>query len=260
MKYGVDTPDFPQGCAIVFGGSGGLGMGIAGLLAQRGSDILITYRSQERKAHDFVREQQGMGRRAEAMQCDARDLAQVRAVYERAAQSFGRIHSVVSAGGMTFNTGPMEHVDPKQFRDVIDTDVIGFFNIAHVGIPLMRSTKGGSIVAVTTCATERTLLHDTLSAAPKSAVNMLVRQIAIEEGPNGIRANAVGSGAINTGLLLSMTANAINLDTINLCIQNTPLRRLGLTEEFAEAAAFLASSRASYINGQVLMVDGGLSL
>lgn len=258
MRYGITEPDYPQGCAIVFGGSGGLGRASAGLMAERGSDILITYHSRAEAAEAFVQELRQLGRKAEAMRCDVSDRAQVDAVFERAKGRFARVHTVVSAGGLVFDTGPLVDFSAESFRGVIETDVIGFFNIAQAGVPVLRAGQGGSFVALITCATSRTVPLDACSAVPKSAVQMLVRQIATEEAVNGIRANAVRPGVIDGGMVIPMMQTHTR-ELLEMAVQYTPLGRLGQCEEVAEAVAFLASSKAAYVTGQSLMVDGGLS-
>jgi len=258
MSFGIKDPDFPSGCAIVFGGSGGLGQASAGLMAQRGSDIVLTYRSRADETKKFAETLQEMGRGAIALQCDVTDRAQVDEVYAAALKKFGRVHTVVSAGGLVFDTGPLADFKPESFRGVIETDVIGFFNIAQAGIPVLRAGKGGSFVALITCATARTVPLDALSATPKAAVQLLVRHIATEEARNGIRANAVGPGVIDGGMVIPMMKTPTK-KLLDMAVEFTPLGRLGLCEEIAEAVAYLASSKAAYITGQSLMVDGGLS-
>ena len=258
MAFGINTPDYPEGCALVFGGSGGLGRASAGLMAERGSDIVVTYRSRAEESERFVAELRQLGRRAQAVKCDVTDRAQVDAAFAHAQQTFGRVHTVVSAGGLVFDTGPLADFKPESFRSVIETDVLGFFNIAQAGIPVLRAGRGGSFVALITSATSRTVPLDALSATPKSAVQMLVRHIATEEARNGIRANAVGPGVIDGGMVIPMMQTETK-KLLDMAVEFTPLGRLGLCEEIAEAVAFLASSKAAYITGQSLMVDGGLS-
>lgn len=259
MSFGITTPDFPaSGCAIVFGGSGGLGAASAGLMAERGSDILVTYRSRAGEAQALVEKIRALGRKAEAIACDVTDAEQVRKVFSQAVKSFGRVHTVVSAGGLVFDTGPLADFKPSSFRGVIETDVVGFFNIAQAGIPVLREGKGGSFVALITCATQRTVPLDALSATPKAAVQMLVRHIATEEARNGIRANCVGPGVIDGGMVIPMMQTETK-KLLDMAVEFTPLGRLGECAEIAEAVAFLASSKAAYVTGQALMVDGGLS-
>lgn len=259
MSFGITTRDFPaSGCALVFGGSGGLGAASAGLMAERGSDIVVTYRSRASEAEALVGKIRALGRKAEAMACDVTDAGQVKDVFAKAVKHFGRVHTVVSAGGLVFDTGPLADFKPSSFRGVIETDVVGFFNIAQAGIPVLREGKGGSFVALITCATKRTVPLDALSATPKAAVQMLVRHIATEEARNGIRANCVGPGVIDGGMVIPMMQTETK-KLLDMAVEFTPLGRLGECAEIAEAVAFLASSKAAYVTGQSLMVDGGLS-
>lgn len=258
MGYGIDTPDYPAGCAIVFGGSGGIGQASAGLLAERGSDILLTYRSREAEANAFAASLRESGRGAAAIGCDVTDRGQVDAVFARALEQFGRVHTVVSAGGLVFDTGPLADFDFEAYRGVMATDVDGFFHIAQAGIPVLRECGGGSFVALITCATKRTVPLDALSATPKAAVQQMVRQIATEEAAHGIRANAVGPGVIDGGMVIPMMQTKTKA-LLDMAVEFTPLGRLGECAEIAEAVAYLASSKAAYITGQSLMVDGGLS-
>lgn len=257
--YGVKTPDFPDdGCAIVFGASGGLGQATAGLIAQRGGNVVGTYHSREKPVADVVADIRKMGRRATAMACDVTDRASIAKVVSAALAEYGRIHSVISAGGLVFETKPMVDFSDEEFRGVIETDVFGFFNIAKETVPALRK-GGGSITALITCAVKRTVPEDILSAVPKSAVAMMVRHLAAEEGRYGIRANAVGPGVVNGGMVLPMREFPETKKILDLAVEATPLHRLASCEEVAEAIAFLASAKAGYITGQHLMVDGGLS-
>ncbi len=227
-------------------------------MAQRGSDVLVTYRSRAAEAEAFVAELSDIGRRAEAVQCDVTDRAQVDAVFGRAQRERrpGPHHRV---GRRTrVRDRPIGGLQCRIVSRRDRHDVLGFFNIAQAGIPVLRAGKGGFFVALITCATKRTVPMDALSATPKSAVEMLVRQIATEEASNDIRANAVGPGVIDGGMVTPMMETQ-SRELLEKAVEFTPLGRLGLCEQIAEVAAFLASSKAAHITGQSLMVDGGLS-
>jgi len=253
------VPDFPSdGCAIVFGGSGGLGQSTARLLAARGSPVVVTYRAREKEAGAVVKQILDHGCKAMAVRADVRDPKSLQAATAAAVAKFGRIHTVISAGGLAFGAPDLADCPPDDFRNVIETDVIGFFNIAQATLPAVRKGGGGSYVAIITTAVHRTYPGDTLSGPPKAAMAALISQIVLEEAKNGIRANAVGPGVINAGMVLPMydtPAKAL----LDYAVDITPLKRLGTDLEVAEAVAFLASRRASYITGQFLMVDGGLA-
>jgi NAD(P)-dependent dehydrogenase (short-subunit alcohol dehydrogenase family) len=260
MSYGVTTPDFPaDGCAIVFGASGGLGNSTAGLLAERGANVVATYRSRPGPANDLAESIRKMGRKATAMQCDVMERASIDRVVSDALKEYGRIHTVISAGGIVFGTGPMVDFKDEAFRDVIETDVFGFFNISKAVVPALRKGGGGSITALITQAVTRITPEDTLSAVPKAAIWMMVRQLAAEEARSGIRANAVGPGVINGGMVLPMLEGP-EKKILDWAIEVTPLHRMGECAEVAEALTFLASSKAAYITGQFLNIDGGMSI
>jgi NAD(P)-dependent dehydrogenase (short-subunit alcohol dehydrogenase family) len=260
MTYGVTTPDFPgEGCAIVFGGSGGLGQSTAGLLGERGANVVATYRTRREPVDEVVAAIRKMGRKASAAECDVMNRASIDKVLGEALSEYGRIHTVVSAGGVVFGTGPLVNFEDDEFRGVIETDVFGFFNISKAVVPALRKGGGGSITALITQAVTRITPEDTLSAVPKAAVWMMVRQLAAEEARNGIRANAVGPGVINGGMVLPMLHGPAR-KILDWAIEVTPLHRMGECSEVAETMTFLASSKAAYITGQFLNIDGGMSI
>jgi NAD(P)-dependent dehydrogenase (short-subunit alcohol dehydrogenase family) len=184
------------------------------------------------------------------------DVAAVQATINLALEKYGRIHSVISAGGIAFGTPMLGETPFSDFERVIRTDVFGFFNIAQTSLPALRK-QGGSITALVTTAVHRTYPGDTLSTPPKAAVEAMIKQIALEEAVNGIRANAVGPGVIDAGMVLPMKLTSAK-ELLDYAVQLTPMKRLGTDFEVAEAVSFIASNKASYITGQTLMVDGGL--
>lgn len=144
------------------------------------------------------------------------------------------------------------------FRDVIETDVYGFLNIAQAGIPILRQGKVGWFVVLTTTATGHTLPCNALSATPKAAMAKMVRQLALEDAFYSTRANSVGPGAIKGGMELPMS-DAASRESVEGAMQMTQMKRWVEAGELAGAVAFLGSSKASYVTSQVSMVDGAIT-
>jgi NAD(P)-dependent dehydrogenase (short-subunit alcohol dehydrogenase family) len=149
---------------------------------------------------------------------------------------------------------------PKVWADVFAMDVNGCFNLFSAALQTFRRQGGGCVLALSTCALHRPPKADVLSAAPKAAIDMLVKTIAKEEGRNGIRANTVELGFIAAGLAARHMEHTWTPELVEGIKKETPLRRFGSAEDIAKAVAFLCSDEAAFITGQALAVDGGFSL
>ena len=249
--------EFPEGVALVIGGSGGTGAAICQRMAECGSDVVLTYHGNAARAQEVVAAVQAKGRQAEAHQLSIGDSARVAELVADVA-SRHRIHTVVIAAGSDINQPAIRDLTPEAWRKVVDADLNGFFNIVHHTLPVMKAGGGGSYVHISSAGLHRWPEGDVLSVAPKAAIESLIQGIAKEEGRFGIRANSVAIGVIETGIFLRLWADGTFDEAWKNAVQaGLCLKRWGKPEEVADAAVFLASNRALYVTGQLLSVDGG---
>jgi NAD(P)-dependent dehydrogenase (short-subunit alcohol dehydrogenase family) len=259
MTYGVGRPDFPEGCAVLFGASGGLGSATARLLGERGCDVVVTYHGRAEEAAKVVSDIQKIGRHGLAVQCDVRLREAVDATYAAASARFGRVHTVLSSQGGKSSNGPFFEADAEGLRRKIETDIFGFLNVSQGAIPLLRAGGGGSVTAIVSPTIARFVPNYGLGMTPKAGVAAMIKYFAAEEGKYNIRFNAIGPGVINAGMAVTLSqgpAKAI----LDRALAATPLGRMGEAAEVAELLVFLASTKAGYVTGQVVMIDGGFSL
>lgn len=245
--------------AIVFGGSGGLGAGCVRALARDWSAVAITYHAGRERAEALAASLPETCR-GYPVQCDVGDAASVRAAVEETSQALGPIGCAVFSAGCAIDQPYINQIDEATWREVFETETMGFIRVTAALVPLFRAQGGGNFVAVTSMANTRVIVGDTISAAPKAAIEALCRGIAKEEGRFGIRANSVAPGAMNAGLGEHYIAERMTPEFWESFRKSIPLRRFGLAEDIGEAAAFFASDRASYLTGQRLIVDGGYTL
>jgi len=240
--------------ALVTGGSRGIGRACVVELARRGADVTFVYHSNAESAAKLVAELEGQGLKVRAEQADVRSAERAQQIVDGIVERHDRIDVLVNSAGIVMD-GLLGSMLPDQWSSVIETNLTGTFNYCRSVTQQMMYQRSGSVVNLSSTAAEFASRGQVNYAASKGGINGLTKGMAKELAPRKIRVNAVAPGMIET----DMSAAVRNLagDQIKKAI---PMKRIGKPEEIASVVAFLAGDDASYITGQVLLVDGGLSL
>ncbi len=240
--------------ALVTGGSRGIGRAICLELARAGAAVVVNYRSKREQADAVVAEIRAAGGRAESFGADVGIEKDARALLAYLIGNYGRLDILVCNAGIIRDQllGAMKTDD---WDDVMQTNVRGVFLSIREALPQMMSQRAGSIIALSSIAAERGGRGHANYVASKGAINAMVKSLAVELAPRGIRVNGVAPGIIVT----EMTNRIRTFAEAEIQAQ-IPLKRLGKPEEVARAVRFLASPEASYITGEILHVTGGFGV
>jgi 3-oxoacyl-[acyl-carrier protein] reductase len=240
--------------ALVTGGSRGIGRAIARAFAAEGAKVAIIYRGSKEAAEKLVQEIQGSGGMALALQADVADFAAAQRCVEEVIQRWGGLDILVNNAGVT-KDGLFLQMEQAAWDTVIDTNLGGVFNFCRAAIEPMFRKRRGRIINVSSVAAERHNRGQANYSASKGAINSFTRALAVEVASRNINVNAIAPGFIETDM--SEAVRNMAGDVIKKVI---PMRRYGQPEDVAKVAVFLASDESAYITGQVITVDGGLSL
>jgi NAD(P)-dependent dehydrogenase (short-subunit alcohol dehydrogenase family) len=247
------------GAALVVGGSGALGSEICRRLALDYASVVFTFRSNVKAAEALTAE---LNRtvRAACKPLDVRDRAAVERAVGEVASTQGPLETVIFASGVSIKQPFVSEIAADQWREVIESELLGFTNVVAAALPIFRGQKRGVFVNIGTFATRWYPPGDALSAVPKAGTEVLCRAVAREEGRYGIRANVVAPGIIEAGIGAKLMKGTFTPEIWEQQRKRVPLRKFGQPADIAEAVAFLASERARYITGVTLIVDGGMHL
>lgn len=240
--------------ALITGGSSGIGLAAAKLFLAQGARVTVTGRSPESLAAARVE----LGDQALVLQSDTSNLAEIHRLMDTLRNAFGHLDILVLNAGVA-TPAPLEAVSEDSFDRMLNTNFKGVFFTLQYAAQLLR--EGGSVVVITSIANQLGSANFSVYAACKAALRSLVASLALELIPRGIRVNAVSPGPIATPMFdrfgLSDDLNRANRERIQ---GKSPIRRFGAPEEVANAILFLASDDASYMVGEEIVVDGGMSL
>ena len=242
--------------AIVTGGSRGIGRAVVTALAKEGAKVAFVYKGSAEAAKALESEITAAGGAARAYQADVADPAAAERVVEAVLAEWGRVDILVNNAGVIRDKLFLQ-MEAEDWKAVIDTNLTGSFAFCKaVAKQMAFKQRSGRIINVSSIAAEHVNVGQSNYAASKGAINSLTRVLAVELGRRNVLVNAVAPGFIETDMSQAVR-NLAGEDNLKKLI---PVRRLGKPEDIAAVVVFLAGPAAAYITGQVITVDGGLSL
>jgi 3-oxoacyl-[acyl-carrier protein] reductase len=239
-------------CAVVTGGSRGIGRAIALGLAEAGADVLITYRERHGDADAAVREILSRNRRAKAVSMDVTNPVSIAAGATEAA-GFGTISILVNNAGVNKPTD-FDQIKDGDWDFILDTNLKGPFLVAQAFLPLLKQANGASVVHIGSVSGQYGGPRTAHYAASKAGLISFSQVLARFGAPHNIRSNVVAAGLIAS----EMAAGGLQAASVQKAAENILLGRMGTPQEVGDAVTFLASDASSYITAQTINVNGGL--
>lgn len=240
--------------ALVTGASRGIGRACALKLAEDGYDIAVNYNSNAAKAAEVVAEIEKLGRKAAAFKADTADLKAVQGMFREIQKEFGQLDVLVNNAGVV-DDAYLLMINEDSLSRSLDINIKGYFHCAQQAALKMMSKRHGKIVNVSSVSSILAVEGQGVYSATKGAVNSMTATLAKELAPRGITVNAVAPGFIETEML-----DNIPEDKKEAYIKSIPAGHFGTARDVANVVAALCSPAFDYVTGQVVVLDGGLSL
>ena len=238
---------------LITGALTGIGRATALAFAKEGADLVVSGRRDD-AGQTLVAELRALGAAAEFIRADVRHESDVQNLVDKTVARFGRLDVAVNNAGTEGTPGPVIAQTAESYAAVFDTNVLGVLLSLKHELRVMQAQGSGSIVNLSSTMGHRGAPGASLYTASKHAVEGLTKSAALEAAAFGVRVNAVAPGPVETAMLDRFTGTA---DRKAGLVAGVPLKRTGRPEEIADAIVFAASSKASFITGQVIAVNGG---
>jgi len=242
--------------AVVTGGNGGIGLGMATGLAQAGATLVVAGRD-ENKNQAAVAQLRALGATAVAVPVDVQSEVSVHALVEQAVKHFGRIDIWVNNAGMNIRKQPQDY-ELAEWNKVLQTNLTSAFSCSQAVYPEFKKNGGGKIINIGSMMSLFGASFATPYAASKGGLVQMTRAMACAWAPENIQVNAILPGWIDTALTRQARVDVKGLH--ERVLERTPAKRWGLPDDFAGIAVFLASSASDFLTGTAIPVDGGYSI
>lgn len=245
--------------ALITGASRGIGQGIAIELARLGADIAVNYARDAKGAAESVAAIKALGTRAEAFQCDVTSRDDLFAMIARIDETLGGPDIVVS-NSVEPVTKPLLEVSATEWTRAMDVTCSAMLYLAQASSPIMRRRGAGWLIGVTSLGAHRVLTDYALMGVPKAALEHLMRYLAAELRPLGIRVNSVSPGAVKTAAMRAVRGDDLAEQRMEMFRATAPARQTAMPSDIGKLVGFLCSPEADLVVGQTLVIDGGMSL
>lgn len=240
--------------ALITGASRGIGKAVALRLAKDGYDIAVNYNSNTGKAEQTAEEIRAQGVKASIYKADTSNIDEVKAMFKDIRKEFGGLDILVNNAGVV-DDAYLLMINQQSLEKSLAINIQGYINCAQQAALRMAGAGKGVIINVSSVSSVIAVEGQTVYSATKGAVNSMTATMAKELAPRGIRVNAVAPGFIGTDMLKSIPE-----DLATKYIESIPMKKFGSAEDVANVVASLCSDEFAYMTGQVLVLDGGLSL
>jgi len=242
--------------ALVTGGNSGIGEAIVEALADAGARVAVNYVARPERAQALVKEIQAGGGEALAVEADVSDPDAVARMFARVDEAWDGLDILVNNAGIDGGRTLSWEVDPADWREVVDVNLMGAFHCAREALKRMVPRGSGVVLSITSVHEQIAWSGYSAYTASKAGVGMLTRTLAQEAAPHGVRVLALAPGAIKTPINEPVWSDPKSLRDL---LEKIPLDRIGAPEEIARMAVVLVSAAGSYVTGRTVYVDGGMT-